>query len=170
MRGVGHGGRQFLSLAMSAYPSKSRNQTIKRYYLNCGCNHLKPSMVRNVDPRVTLVSLSGGWSGRDFDRHESARPPRRAGTRNAPEGADRPPAPRRKAGSDGDAASEPKRPATHADAATFGADSAGKIDLRPFASASNRAAGRRRFLARDRATERGPSSHFDAEVDSPHKR
>ncbi len=82
-----------------------------------GLEQLK-GLLSHVDPRMTLGQLVGRLVREGLDRHDPSRPPRRAGTRSAPARAGRPSAPRRKTGADGDAASEPKRPATNADAAT----------------------------------------------------
>ena len=84
-----------------------------------GLEQLK-GLLSHVDPHMTLGQLVGRLVNEGLDRHDPGRPPRRGRTRSAPAGADRPPA-AQGASSDGDAASEPKRSATHADATTSAA-------------------------------------------------
>ena len=75
-----------------------------------GLEQLK-GLLSHVDPHMTLGQLVGRLVNEGLDRHDPGRPPRRGRTRSAPAGADRPPAAKRKANSDGAAASATKRPA-----------------------------------------------------------
>ena len=75
-----------------------------------GLEQLKGSL-SHVDPHMTMGQLVGRLVNEGLDRHDPGRPPRRGRTRSAPAGADRPPAAKRKANSDGAAASATKRPA-----------------------------------------------------------
>ena len=75
-----------------------------------GLEQLK-GLLSHVDPHMTVGQLVGRLVNEGLDRHDPGRPPRRGRTRSAPAGADRPPAAKRKANSDGAAASATKRPA-----------------------------------------------------------
>ena len=75
-----------------------------------GLEQLK-GLLSHVDPHMTMGQLVGRLVNEGLDRHDPGRPPRRGRTRSAPAGADRPPAAKRKANSDGAAASATKRPA-----------------------------------------------------------